>query len=67
MSILMGDLLYVLIYLDDLLVVTNGTLADHLVKLTEVLWRLSAAGQRVNTEKYNLRYGGRLPRIHYNP
>ena len=37
MGNLYQDLEYVRAYIDDLLVVTNGTLEDHLEKLTEVL------------------------------
>jgi hypothetical protein len=35
-------------YLDDLLIVTNSSFKDHLLKLKMVLARLSTAGMRVN-------------------
>jgi len=38
-------------YIDDLLVITRGTLEDHLVKLGEVLRRLRKAGLKVNAAK----------------
>jgi hypothetical protein len=51
MSSLMFDLEYVRTYLDDLLVITNGTYEDHLAKLDEVLTRLNRAGLKVNAKK----------------
>ena len=51
MGNLYQDLEYVRAYIDDLLVVTNGTLEDHLEKLTEVLKRLRQAGLKVNAKK----------------
>jgi RNase H-like domain found in reverse transcriptase/Reverse transcriptase (RNA-dependent DNA polymerase) len=42
---------YVKTYLDDLLLLTNNTFADHLTKLEMVLARLSIAGMRVNASK----------------
>ena len=51
MSSLMSGLKNVLTYLDDLLVLSNGSFKDHLDTLTEVLRRLSRAGLRVNAEK----------------
>jgi len=38
-------------YIDDLLVITRGTLEDHLEKLGEVLRRLHEAGLKVNAAK----------------
>jgi hypothetical protein len=38
-------------YIDDLLVITRGTLEDHLDKLREVLRRLHKAGLKVNAAK----------------
>ena len=46
---LMEALEYVRAYIDDLLVITRGTLEDHLEKLREVLRRLREAGLKVNT------------------
>jgi Reverse transcriptase (RNA-dependent DNA polymerase) len=51
MAKLAQDLEYVKIYLDDLLILTNNTFADHLTKLEMVLARLSTAGMRVNASK----------------
>jgi hypothetical protein len=38
-------------YLDDLLILTNNSFKDHLLKLEMVLARLSTAGMRVNISK----------------
>ncbi len=43
--------IYVRAYIDDLLVITRGTLEDHLEKLGEVLRRLREAGLKVNAAK----------------
>jgi Reverse transcriptase (RNA-dependent DNA polymerase) len=51
MSKLTQDLEYVKTYLDDLLILTNSSFADHLTKLEMVLVRLSIAGMRVNASK----------------
>ena len=48
---LMEALEYVRAYIDDLLVLTRGTLEDHLDKLREVLRRLREAGLKVNAIK----------------
>jgi hypothetical protein len=48
---LMEALEYVQAYIDDLLVITRGTLEDHLVKLDEVLKRLLKLGLKVNSTK----------------
>jgi hypothetical protein len=48
---LMEALEYVQAYIDDLLVITRGTLEDHLDKLREVLRRLQEAGLKVNAVK----------------
>ena len=48
---LMESLEYVRAYIDDLLVITRGTLEDHLNKLGEVLRRLRDAGLKVNALK----------------
>jgi hypothetical protein len=45
---LMEALEYVRAYIDNLLVITRGTLEDHLDKLREVLRRLRKAGLKVN-------------------
>jgi Reverse transcriptase (RNA-dependent DNA polymerase) len=51
MSKLTQDLDYVKTYLDDLLILTNSSFADHLTKLEMVLARLSTTGMRVNASK----------------
>ena len=51
MSDLMQDLEYVRAHLDDLLVITNGSYADHLDKVDEVLRRLTDASLKVNINK----------------
>ena len=48
---LMEALEYVRAYIDNLLVITRGTLEDHLEKLREVLRRLRGAGLKVNAAK----------------
>jgi hypothetical protein len=48
---LMEALKYVRPYIDDLLVITRGTLEGHLEKLREVLRRLRGAGLKVNAAK----------------
>jgi dihydroorotate dehydrogenase len=50
-SKLTQDMEYVKTYLDDLLLLTNNTFADHLTKLEMVVARLSIAGMRVNASK----------------
>jgi hypothetical protein len=48
---LVESLEYVGAYIDDLLVITKGTLEDHLENLREVLRRLRDAGLKVNAAK----------------
>jgi len=48
---LMEALEYVIAYIDNLLVITRGTLEDHLEKLREVLRRLHEARLKVNAVK----------------
>ena len=49
---LMMSLEYARTYLDNLLVISNGSFEDHLDKLKVVLQRLSNAGFKVNAKKY---------------
>jgi hypothetical protein len=42
---------YVKTYLDDLLILTNSSFKDHLLKLEMVLIRISIAGMRVINSK----------------
>jgi hypothetical protein len=51
MSKLVQDIEYVKTYLDDLLILTNISFKDHLLKLEMVLARLSTAGMKVNISK----------------
>jgi hypothetical protein len=51
MSKLVQEIEYVKTYLDDLLILTNNSFKDHLLKLEMVLARLSTAGMRVNISK----------------
>ena len=51
MSNLMQDLEYVRTYLDDLLVISNGSFEEHLHQLGKVLQRLRRAGLKINAEK----------------
>ena len=48
---ILGDLSYVNVYLDDILVLTNGTYKDHLQKLQVILARLQTYGFRANLKK----------------
>jgi Reverse transcriptase (RNA-dependent DNA polymerase) len=50
-SKLTQDKEYVKTYIDDLLILTNSSFADHLPKLEMVIARLSTAGMRVNVSK----------------
>jgi hypothetical protein len=51
MSKIVQDMEYVKTYLDDLLILTNNSFKDHLLKLEMVLARLSTTGMRVNISK----------------
>ena len=51
MTNLMSALEYVRTYIDDLLIISNGTYDDHLLKVEEVLRRLKTAGLRINATK----------------
>ena len=48
---LLGDLEYARTYIDDILIISNGTYEDHMAKLDEVLTRLEHAGFRANVRK----------------
>jgi hypothetical protein len=50
-SKLVQDMEYVKTYLDDLLILTNSSFKEHLLKLEMVLARLSTVGMRVNISK----------------
>ena len=51
MSNLFADLEYVCTYIDDLLVITKGSLDNHLEKLDIILNKLRRAGLKVNANK----------------
>ena len=48
---LLGDLEYVIIYLDDIMIIGNGTFDEHLRQIGEVLTRLLKARMQVNLLK----------------
>ena len=48
---ILGDLQYVRAYIDDILIISNGTYADHMEKLETVLSRLERAGFRARVNK----------------
>ena len=48
---LLGDLGFVHVYIDDILITSNGTFTDHMDKLNQVLKRLDKAGFRANVRK----------------
>ncbi len=52
-SDLMATLEFVGTYLEDLLIITKGSLEDHLEKLSMVLTRLQDAGLKINADKSN--------------
>ena len=51
---LMAALEFVKAYLDDLLIISTGSLEDHLKKLMEVLSRLQDTGLKINANKSKL-------------
>ena len=51
MSDLVAHLEFARVYIDDLLVLTNGSFEDHLSKLGKVLEVLQKAGLKCNAEK----------------
>jgi hypothetical protein len=48
---LLGDLEYVHVYMDDILITSSGNFQDHMSKLKEVLKRLEKVGFRANVRK----------------
>ena len=54
MNDLFDGLEYVRAYIDDLLIMTNGTWEDHLEKVGIALRRLQSAGLKVNAENHSL-------------
>jgi hypothetical protein len=51
MGILMATLEYIRAYIEDLLVITKGSLDDHLHKLKQLFIRLRGAGLKINATK----------------
>jgi dihydroorotate dehydrogenase len=49
---LVQDMEYFKTYLDDLLILTNRSFKDHLLKLETILARLSIAGMRLNISMF---------------
>src|SRR5210317_834879 len=54
MGELMAGLEFVRAYLDDLLIVSNGSYEDHLEKVEQILAKLQKAGLKVNIHKSKL-------------
>ncbi len=52
MGNLMASLEYVRAYIENLLIITKGSLGDHLAKLEAVFIRLRDAGLKVNASKW---------------
>jgi hypothetical protein len=48
---LMASIDYVRAYIDDLLIITRGTIEDHISKIETLLTRLCDAGLKVNAAK----------------
>ena len=51
MNDLFAGLHYVRAYIDDLLIISNGTLEDHLQKISKAFKILQKAGFKINAEK----------------
>jgi hypothetical protein len=51
MDQILGDLEFSRVYIDDILITSDGTFQDHMAKLDEVLSRLEEAGFRANVRK----------------
>ena len=51
MSDLLGNLEFVQVYIDDILITSSESFTDHLEKLSTVLQRLQDAGFRANVRK----------------
>jgi dihydroorotate dehydrogenase len=64
MSKLVQDMEYVKTYLDDLLILTNSSFKDHLLKLERVLARLPTAGMRVIISKSKF-FAGQIEYLGY--
>ena len=51
MKDLLNGLEYIKVYINDLLIISNGNVEDHLYKAKIVSKKLEAAGFKINTEK----------------
>ena len=51
MSELLGDMDFVRVYIDDILIISDGTFEDHMAKLNQVLTRIETKGFRANVRK----------------
>ena len=51
MASILGDFDFVRVYIDDILIISNGTFEDHMSKLHQVLTRLEQRGFRANVRK----------------
>jgi len=51
MQMLLADLSFVKVYLDDVLIFRNGSYEDHMKKVTQVLMRLHSKNLAVNAKK----------------
>jgi hypothetical protein len=54
MQALLGDLPFVRVYLDDILLLTNTSFSDHINKLEQVFICIKSAGLQCNAPKCNL-------------
>ena len=51
MTEMLGDFDFCRVYIDDILIISNGTYEDHMEKLNQVLQRLEERGFRANVRK----------------
>ena len=51
LSMLFQDMPYVLVYIDDILVITKGSYEQHLIAVKNVLKILQEAGMQLNIDK----------------
>ena len=52
MNEIFNGLEYVRVYIDDLLIISDGNFEDHLYKVKLVLKKLKAAGFKINVENH---------------
>ena len=51
MASILGDFDFVCVYIDDILIISNGTFVDHMSKLHQVLTCLDQRGFQANVRK----------------